>query len=213
MRWAGWLIAVVVVAGLCWFFPLFHIVSLERAAKEKAAATFDPQTFAERFWNEELLKSLDKTVKADALLSAIRTSAAEAKKKFGHSIGVSESYTYFIADSGRVVAASDDEIALAVTPGVTNAEIVLLSGLLFGNAIRDGTGLLNVNDYPNSQDFNAISEALNHLVETRVQPQLREIAKIGATIRFVGCAEVNDESSDLKPLRVAPVLAERAPQP
>ena len=85
--------------------------------------------------------------------------------------------------------------------------------MLFGNAIRDGTGLLNVNDYPNSQDFNAISEALNHFVETRVQPQLREIAKVGATIRFVGCAEVNDESTDLKPLRVVPVLAERAPQP
>lgn len=213
MRWAGWLIAMVALAGLCWVFPLFHIVPLERAAKEKSAAVFNPTEFAEKFWSERLLKSLDQVTPADALLPAIRASAADAKKKFGRSIGVSESYTYVIAGSGRVVAASDDEIALVVTPGVTNAEIVLLSGLLFGNAIRDGTGLLNVNDYPNSQDFNAISEALNHLVETRVQPQLREIAKIGATIRFVGCAEVNDESSDLKPLRVAPVLAERAPQP
>lgn len=213
MRWAGWLTAIVAFAGLCWLFPLFHIVPLERAAKEKSAAVFNPAEFAERFWSERLLKSLDQATPADALLPAIRANAADAKQKFGHSIGVSESYTYFVAGSGRVVAASDDEIALAVTPGATNAEIVLLSGLLFGNAIRDGTGLLNVNDYPNSQDFNAISEALNHLVETRVQPKLREIAKVGATIRFVGCAEVNDESSDLKPLRVVPVLAERAPQP
>ena len=196
------------LAGLCWVFPLFHIVPLERAAKEKSAAVFNPTEFAEKFWSERLLKSLDQAAPAEALLPVIRASAADAKKKFGRSVGVSESYTYFITGSGRVVAASDDEIALAVTPGATNAEIVLLSGLLFGNAIRDGTGLLNVNDYPNSQDFNAISEALNHLVEMRVQPKLRELAKIGATIRFAGCAEVNDESSDLKPLKIAPIQIE-----
>ena len=97
----------------------------------------------------------------------------------------------------------------SVTRGTTNTEVSLQTGLLFGNAIRDGTGLLNVSDYPNSQDFNAISEALNRLVETRVQPKLREAAKVGAMIRFVGCAEVGDESTDLKPLKVVPVLAER----
>ena len=83
-----------------------------------------------------------------------------------------------------------------------------MDGLVFGNALRDGTGLLNVNDYPNSQDFNAISEALNHIVETRVLPKLREQAKVGATISFAGCAEVDDESSDLKPLKVIPIQTE-----
>lgn len=213
MRWAGWLIATVIVAGLCWFFPLFHVVPLKVAQQEKAAEQFDPAKFAENFWTTKLLKSLDQAVKADTLLPAIRADAAQARKEFGRSVGVSESYTYFVSGEGRVLATSDDEISLAVTPGTTNAEVALQTGLLFGNAIRDGTGLLNVNDYPNSQDFNAISEALNHLVETRVQPKLREIAKAGAVIKFVGCAEVNDESSDLKPLKVVPVLAEVGSQP
>ena len=62
MRRTGWLIAIVLVAGLCWFFPLFHIVPLERVAKEKAAATFDPKEFALKFWNDPLLKSLGQAV-------------------------------------------------------------------------------------------------------------------------------------------------------
>lgn len=212
MRRAGWPISIVVVAGLCWLFPLFHVVPLEQAVKEKTAATFNPSEFAEKFWNEQLLKSLPKAARADQLLSAIQAGPAEAKKKYGRSVGVSEGYTYFLSGSGRVVGASDEEISLAVLPGSTSAEVVLQTGLLFGNAIRDGSGLLNVNDYPNSQDFNAISEALNLLVETRVQPKLREQAKVGVMVRFVGCAEVNDESTDLKPLRVVPVLAEVEPQ-
>ena len=67
---------------------------------------------------------------------------------------------------------------------------------------------MNVNDYPNSQDFNGISEALNHLAETRVQPKLREQAKVGAKISFAGCAEIADESTDLKPLKVIPIQTE-----
>ncbi len=207
-RVAALLIVICGMACLCWFFPLFHIVTLERAAKEKAAATFDPKAFAEKFWNERLLTSLDKAVKAEVLLTAIQANAAEAKNKFARTIGVSESYTYFISGQGRVLAVSDDEVSLAVTEGATNAEVSLQVGLLFSNAVRDGTGLLSVNDYANSQDFNAISESLNRIIEEGVLPKLRETVKVGAIISFVGCAEVNDESSDLKPLKVIPVKTE-----
>lgn len=202
------LIAVVALAGVCRVFPLFRVVPLERAMKEKAAGVFQPVAFAEKFWSERLLKSLETAVKAELLLPAIRADVSGARKKFSHNVGVTESYTYFISGTGRVLAVSDEEISLTITPGTTNAEVALQAGLLFGNAVRDGTGLLSVNDYPNSQDFNAISEALNQLVETRVQPKLRGIAQVGATIRFAGCAEVNDESTDLKPLKVVPVQAE-----
>jgi len=206
-RFLPWLIALVVLAGLCWRFPLFHVVPLAQAAKEKAAATFNPSVVAEKFWDEQLLKSLGQAVKIEALLPAIQADAAAAKQKFSRSVGVSESYTYFVSGAGRVLAVSDEEILLALTGGATDAEISLQVGLLFGNAIRDGTGLLEVSDYPNSQDFNAISEALNRLIETRVLPKLRESVKVGTTVRFTGCAEVNDESADLKPLKVVPIQA------
>lgn len=195
----------VLLAGLIWRFPLFHVVPLAQAAREKAAATFNPATFAEQFWNERLLPSLNQAVRAEELLATIKAGAAAAKAKYSRGVGVSESYTYFVAGTGRVLAVNDEEILLAVTSGATEAEVSLQAGLLFGNAIRDGTGLLRVSDFPNSQDFNGISEALNRLIETRVQPRLREEAKVGSVVSFTGCAEVNDESTDLKPLRVVPI--------
>ena len=207
MRGLKWFSAILLFAGICRLFPPFHVVPLARAEKEKAAAEFNPDAFAEKFWNEQLMKSLGNAVAAKVLLPAIQTNAADARKKYSRSVGLSDSYTYFIEGTGRVLSVNDDEILLAVTPGATNAEVSLQVGLLFGNALRDGTGLLNVNDYSNSQDFNAISEALNHIVETRVLPELRQQAKVGAVMHFVGCAEVDDESSDLKPLKVVPIAA------
>jgi predicted lipoprotein len=197
-----------VLAGVCWVFPLFHVVPLKQAMEGKAAATFNAAQFAEKFWADTLLKSLDQAVKAEVLLPAIQKDAATAKKNFSRSLGLSESYFYFVSGTGRVVAVSGDEISLAVSDGAAQPEVSLQVSLLFGNTIRDGTGLLNVNDYPNSQDFNDISVALNHIIETRVLPNLRERAKVGAKIRFTGCAEVSDEATDLRPLRVVPIQAE-----
>lgn len=197
-----------VVVALCWFFPLFRIVPLESAAKVKADALFNPAQFAEKFWSGPLTRVLDQATPLHVLLPMIERDPAEARKKYARSLGLSDSYTYFIAGQGRVVALSNDEISLAVGAGKTNAEVSLQMGLLFNNAVRDGTGLLAVSDFPNSQDFNNISEALNHIIETRVQPKLREEAKVGSLVRFVGCVEVNDEPDDLKPLRVVPIKAE-----
>lgn len=207
MRVLRWIIVVVAVAALCRLFPLFHVVPLKKAETEKSAGGFDAKQFAEKFWTNQLLPSLDRAVNAHVLLAAIQADPATAKRKFARSVGLSDSYFYFLSGTGRVVSVSDDAIALAMSVRSTNAEIVLPTGMIFGDAIRDGTGLLNVSDYPNSQDFNDISAALNHIVETRVLPTLREQAKVGATISFAGCAEVDDESTDLHPLQVVPIQA------
>jgi predicted lipoprotein len=205
MRVVRWIIALAVVAGVCWLFPLFHVAPLQTVKAEKAAGKFDATQFAETFWATQLVPALDKTVKADVLLAAIQADPAAAKKEYSHSIGFSDTYFYFLSGTGRVVSVSDDEISLAITSGSTNAEVTLLAGLIFGDAVRDGTGMLNPSAYPNSQDFNDISATLNHLVETRVLPGLHQQAKIGGQISFAGCAEVDDEANDLKPLKVIPI--------
>jgi len=209
MRAVRWFIALVIFAGICCRFPLFHVVTIKTATAEKVAATFNATSFAETFWTNLLLASASgKTVRTEILLPAIQADPAGAKKKFARSLGLSENYFFFVSGSGRIMAVSDDFVSLAVTSGSTNTEISLQTGLVFGDAVRDGTGLLNASDYPNSQDFNDISAALNHLVEARVLPQLRQQAKVGANISFVGCAEVDDESTDLKPLKVIPIQTE-----
>ena len=125
MHAVRWFIAIVVATGVCWLFPLFHVVTLKTAAAEKAAATFNATQFVETFWTTKLLTSLDKTIKTEVLLPAIQGDAASAKKKFSRSVGLSEGYFYFVSGSGRIVAVSDDEILLAVTDGSTNAEVFL----------------------------------------------------------------------------------------
>ena len=71
--------------------------------------------------------------------------------------------------------------------------------------MRDGTGLLNSSSYPNAQEFNEIAAELNKIVEEKVMPEVKRIAVVGKQLEFVGCVEVEDEETDLKPLEVVPI--------
>jgi predicted lipoprotein len=80
--------------------------------------------------------------------------------------------------------------------------------MVFGNTVRDATGLLDMDSFPNSQHFNDLSTELNRIVETRVLPGLRDRAEVGRKVRFVGCAEVARDARRRKPLKVVPVRVE-----
>lgn len=207
-RWFAWFITIAIAAGVFRLFPLFHVVPLKTVTAEKSATVFDATQFAEKFWAEKLLPAVDEAVPVEKLLPAIQVDPAAAKKNYAHSFGMGDSYIYFLRGEGKVISISGDEISLAVSENTTNAEIILETGLIFGNTLRDGTGLLSASDYPDSQDFNDIAAALNKIVETRVLPKLRASAKIGAKISFAGCAEIDDESTDLKPLKIIPIQTE-----
>ena len=209
MKRAVCIAAVLILFGaLCKFLPLFHIVPLKRAESEKDAGVFNAAKFADNFWSEKLLKSFDHAVDAKELLATIRANPGDAQRKYARSLSLGGGYFYYLRGEGRVLATNDGSLSLAINTGSTNAEVDLQTGLIFGNAVRDGTGLLNASDYPNLQDFNSISAELNKLIESRVLPKLRAQAKIGSMINFIGCAEVDDETTDLNPLQVVPVQAQ-----
>ena len=89
---------------------------------------------------------------------------------------------------------------------LSQPDVVLRAGLLFGNAARDATGLLDSSDFENSQQFNDISAELNRHIELHVIPILKEKAVVGRQVRFVGCAEVPDSADTVRPLTLIPLV-------
>jgi predicted lipoprotein len=202
-----WITLVLALAALARFAPLFHIRPLQSARHQNAGAVFNAAAFVEKFWNERLLKSSDKAVDAAALLAEIKQDPKAARARHGRSVGLSRTFYFFVASQGRVLRAEKNAILLTVAGGST-PDVALQTGPVFGNCVRDGTGLLDVNDYPNSQDFNDISAEVNRRIEERVLPGLRLRVATGAKLRFAGCAEITEEDAPDAVLRVVPFQAE-----
>ena len=100
-------IAVLVVAGFCWIFPLFHLRSLTQVRAARAGQHFNATDFADRFWNEQLLPSLDRAAEARKVLAAIAGNPQKAQEQFGRSVGISSSYYFFLRGAGRVITAAN----------------------------------------------------------------------------------------------------------
>lgn len=205
MRAIRWTTAIVVVAGICWAFPPFHIRSVKQVKADIADAKFNPADFVAQFWSAKLLPAANQATEARDVLAVIATNPEKVRERFGRTVGVSSSYFLFLRGTGRVVNADTDSIGLSLKPEGSGVDISVPLGLVFGNAVRDGTGLINSSSYPNAQEFNDISAALNHVVETQVLPEFQRIAKVGSKVQFVGCVEVSDEDSDLKPVKLSPI--------
>jgi predicted lipoprotein len=208
------LLLAVVLVVLLYFFPLFHVVSLKQqaataaTAAASAPAAFDPIAAAAKFWQTDLPAAIPRAVELKTLAPAIRANAETAKKQFAKSAGLGTAY-FFIRGSGKVI--SRDRNYLQIAPEGAATEIIALRiGPIFGNTVRDGSGLLDVNSFPGLQEFNDLSAALNTLAEKNVLPLLREKAVVGATVIFAGCTEAPESAADAgEPLlTIIPVQAE-----
>lgn len=203
-RLIGWATVAVGAATLLYFFPLFHVMSLRDAHQVK---TFEPSAWVDRFWTDELVPAAAQATNANELIASIRENPQTARDQYGRRAGLGGVYYYFVAGTGKVVAVNAAAVVIELSDGTNDGAVSLVTGHVFGNAVRDGTGLLDVNDFPNSQHFNALSSEINRRIEQKVLPTLRNVA-VGAPVRFVGCAEVMDEAADLNPLRIVPFMAE-----
>ena len=195
-RGVRWLLAAVAVGLALYFFPLFHVVSLAgppRIAPAVSTENFDAAVSAEKFWREQLVPAATRAGPASAVIAALRRDPAAARL-LAHQAGLGGTAHFFVRGTARVVARERN--SLLVTLDAVDGELVALRfGPLFGNAVRDGTGLLDVNAFPGVQEFNALSAALNRLVESRVHPVLRERAIVGARLDFVGIAEAPETAA------------------
>jgi predicted lipoprotein len=186
-------------------FPPVRFHSLKAMRAAQAEAQNGAQDAVEKFWSEKLLSATEKAADAAAVVQAIATDPKSVRARFGRTVGVSSSYFLFLRGSGRVVTAGADSVGLSLKPSGDEADIVVPLGFVFGNAVRDASGLVDSSSYTNAQEFNDVSAKLNAIVEKRVLAEFQRVAKVGQRVHFAGCVEVADEDTDLKPLQLVPV--------
>lgn len=194
----------VAVGVLLWFFPLFHVVPVEQVQAEKQQAAFSAAQFANDFWTNRLQPSLSKAADAHEVFSVAREDPEGVRERFGRSVGLGRTKLYFLRGSGTIVSVEKDRVGVSLDGQEDEADLVLQTGLLFGNTVRDATGLLDAGDFPNSQHFNDISSELNRIIEALVIPTLKEQAEVGREVQFVGCSAVLHEQ-DWHRLQVIPL--------
>jgi predicted lipoprotein len=203
-------ILVALAAAITWRYPLFHVVSLKKTTEAANSVAFNAEKFADEFWNEKLTPALASAPDAAEVVAAFNAGPAAARKSFGRSVGISRSTLLLVRGAGTITAVEDGRIGVTLGDEPTDdkgaRDLWLTTDPIFNNAVRDSTGLIRSQDFPNSQHFNQLAAALNAIVEERVVPPLRIAAAPGKQIRFAACAELRGGAVKL-PLTFSPLEA------
>lgn len=195
-----------VLGAVLWIFPPFRVVPLKQIEAARAQTVFNAAEFAAKFWRERLGPALNSAPDAAMVLEALAKDSKSASTNYGRTIGMSDTVFYLMRGTGVVVSAEAKGVGVTLRGG--EADLLLKTGLLFGNTVRDATGQLGASEFPNSQQFNDVSTELNRIVESQIIPSLKTNAATGRALRFVVCAEISEDDAEERPLKVIPIRVE-----
>jgi len=192
------LIVIVVVAYNSVYFKKLDEVKAARSAKD-----FNADAYAQTFWSNKLIPNLNKAIDLNQLTALLSNDAEKTFNTYSHALGIGNLRYFLVKGKGTITSINEDDIAVSLDS--SKQSITVATEYIFGNAVRDATGLININEFNNTMDFNNISAELNKIIREKVLPPFKQQAKKGDRIAFTGAIELNKEHLDLSNIEVMPV--------
>ena len=193
-----------IIAVLLVVYFSLDIENLQKHQASTTKKTFDATEYAARFWKDDLPKSIADATPVTSLLKSLEDDPQNAFKQYGRKLGISTTYYFMVKGKGIIQSVKDDYLEVAVGD---NTNIRVATGFIFGNAVRDGSGQVNINNFLNMTDFNNVSIAIDKLVKEKVVSRLRKAAAKGKQLDFAGATEIQEDQVNLDSLRIIPVQA------
>jgi hypothetical protein len=189
-RWLRYAVAVLALGLFIVTFPPFHVRSLTSSNGLPAATTgaFDPVEAARTMWEHGFPAAAAQAIDVKVLATALAADP-EAAARLGRRTGLGGKYFFFVRGEGRILSIDPEGVRLDI--GVSGAEVLLKTGPIFGNALRDASGQFDINAH-SSFDANALSTELNRIAEASAQPALLGIAAQAKQLRFTACGEASE---------------------
>jgi len=194
----------IIISVLAIIFVSLKIENLEEYKAANTKETFDAATYAAKFWEEQIPTITESALEASKLIQLLKENPVEAFEKHSHILGISKTHYFMLKGSGNISSTNEEFLVVDIDE---NQSIQIATDFIFGNAVRDGSGKISINEFLNMTDFNNVSVAINKLVKENVVKSLKSKAEVGKTIEFVGATEINKENVDLGNIRIIPVIA------
>ena len=193
----------IVVIGLVAYKSVYikKLSTMVKATGDK----FDAVGLSKKLWEEKLPAKLDSAMELTEFIKSVQLNPSDAFSKHSNALGIGN-YRYALVKTGAVVTElGDDDNTLQINSGDSVMIVKLATEFIYGNAIRDASGLVDVKDFPNTMDLNNISEELNRTVRKTVLPSFKEKVKKGDKINVTGAIEINKAHLRWTGLEIIPI--------
>jgi len=170
-----------------------------------ATTNFDAVAYAKSLWSEKLPAKLDSAIELTNLIRAVEQNPSNAFTSFSNALGIGNYRYSLVRAAGTATIINEDEILLSIEHADSFLITRLATEYIYGNAVRDASGLVDIKDFTNTTDLNNISEQLNKTIRLEVLPPFKKQVKQGNKIEVVAAVELNKAHINFSDLELIPV--------
>ena len=170
--------------------------------KAESSGKFDVTAFAKNFLTNQLLPKLESAPDIDELTTLLSTDKNKAFDTYSHATAIGNIRYFLVKGQGKIAKINENDLTIQ-TP---KQQITLAMEFIYGNALRDASGLFDITKFTKTADINNVSSELNKLIRASVIFPFRPKAKVGDTVQFAGAIELNKEHLNLNNIEVIPAL-------
>ncbi|OJV18034.1 MAG: hypothetical protein BGO21_14560 [Dyadobacter sp. 50-39] len=185
----------------------YNSVYFKKLDEVKAGtAAFDAAGYAKNFWEKKLTPGLSKAVELGILTTQLQTEKDKAFEQHSYALGIGNIRYFLVKGKGVVTDVSENEVTVKLTDaGESAGNVRIATEYIFGNAVRDASGAIDINAFTNSMDFNNVSAEINKLIREKVVPAFKSKVKKGDHVAFHGAIELNRAHLQVNDIEVIPV--------
>lgn len=200
---------IIAVAAL--LFVGYHSVYFGKLSEVRRAAlgdNTDMEAYVRDFWDDKLPSSIEKAIDIKELVPLIKADPAKAFAAHAHALGIGNLQYFMVKGEGQTSEVNENYVELLIVGEDGDLKLRIETELVYGNSVRDASGLLNMNAFKNTSEFNEVSAGLNKIIRKEILPPFRKEVKKGDIVRFAGAVELNSRFLELDDLEVTPVQLE-----
>jgi predicted lipoprotein len=186
----------------------YHSVYFKKLDEVKAvlsAKEFNAPAYAQKYWSDKLIPNLGKAIEITRLSTLLLSDPTKTFDNYSHALGIGNLRYFLVRGRGQIESVNEDDVTVLMEGDSSKRTIIIATEYIFGNAVRDATGAININEFENTMDFNNVSAEINKIIRERVLPPFKKQAHKGILIEFTGAIELNKEHLDLQNIEVLPV--------
>ncbi len=190
----------------------YNSIYIKKLSDVKASSgkKFDAVTYVASLWKDKLPSRMQVAVDIYTLKTAIETDAAGAFEKYTNVLAIGNYRYALVKGTAMVDKVGTDDVTITIN-GNTPFKASLVTEFVYGNAVRDASGIVALKEFPNTSDLNSISEEFNKIVRQKVVPAFKPSLKAGDQIEFTGAIELNKEHIHFDDIELVPLSVKIIP--
>lgn len=200
IRYSIWIAVLVLVV-----VNSVYVKKLSEVKVANSTIDFDASSYAKHYWDEEILLSSPDAIEFSLLMETLQQNSQKAFLEYSHALGIGNIRYFMLQGEGDVVSVNENDISISVKTSVVPSTISIATEFIYGNAVRDAVGAINLNDFPNTMDLNNVSAEINEIIRQKVVPPFKAVVKKGDRVKFVGAIELNQKFLNLEVIEILPV--------